>query len=75
MGLANFFLFTCCNVNTAMNFAYLKLTTNIDNRRYDVNLRMANGVRACGEGYAGMEKYCTLVKMPKPITQSNGLFC
>ena len=28
-------------------------------------------MRACAQGYAGMEKYCTLTNMPKPITQNS----
>ena len=43
-----------------------------------INLRMVYGMRDCGQGYAGMEKYCTIVNMSKPITKNcnhNGLFC
>ena len=71
IGIESFFLVTCCNVNTAMNFGTSQTTTNIDNMRYDVNLRMVYGMRACGQGYAGMKKYCTRMNMPKPITQNN----
>ena len=71
MGLTRFFLVACCKCKYSHEFCTSQTTTNIDNRRYDENLRMVYGMRACGQGYAGMEKYCTLMNMPKLITQNN----
>jgi len=37
----------------------------------DVNSRMIYTMRACSQGYAGIEKFTTLMDMPKPMTKND----
>ena len=41
------------------------------NQSFDANSRMVYTMRACGQGHAGVEKFTTLMDMPKPMTKNN----
>jgi len=38
---------------------------------FDVNRRMVYAMRACGQGFAGIETFTTMMDMPKPMIQNN----
>ena len=38
---------------------------------FDVNTRIIYAMRACGQGHASIEKFSTLMDMPRPMTQNN----
>ena len=38
---------------------------------YDVNRRSVLAIRRIGRGYSGLEKFCTVMDLPKPISKSN----
>ena len=40
-------------------------------KSFDVNARIIYAMRACGQGHAGVEKFTTLMDMPKPMTKNN----
>ena len=40
-------------------------------KSFDVNKRFVYAMRSCGQGFAGMERFCTLMNMPKPLTKNN----
>lgn len=40
-------------------------------RGFDVNCRFTYAMRQCGQGYAGIERFTTLMDMPPPFTQNN----
>ena len=38
---------------------------------FDTNKRMVYTMRSCGQGYAGLQTFTTLMNMPKPMTANN----
>ena len=38
---------------------------------YDINRRLVYTMHAFGQGFAGLEKFTTLMNMPKAMTQNN----
>ena len=38
---------------------------------YEVNRRMTYTMRSLGVGYTGLEKFCTFMDMPQPMTRNN----
>ena len=40
-------------------------------RHFDVNRRSVLAARRIGRGYSGLQKFCTLMDLPKPVTKSN----
>ena len=42
-----------------------------NNKSFDVNRRIVYTMRSCGQGYAGLEKFTSLMNMPKSTTQNN----
>ena len=42
-----------------------------DHNSFDVNKRIVYGMRACGQGYAGLQTFTPLMNIPKPMTANN----
>ena len=42
-----------------------------DDKTFDINKRIIYSMRACGQGYASVETFTTLMDMPKPMTKNN----
>ena len=42
-----------------------------DHNRFVVNKRIVYGMRACGQGYAGLQTFTYLMNIPKPMTAIN----
>ena len=40
-------------------------------RGFDINKRFFYAMRSCGQGYAGMETFCTMMDMPPHLTRNN----
>ena len=38
---------------------------------YEVNTRIMYALRTCGLGHAGLEKFCMIMNIPKPMTVVN----
>ena len=38
---------------------------------YEVNTRIVYALRICGLGHAGLEKFCMIMNIPKPMTVAN----
>ena len=38
---------------------------------FEVNKRAVYSMRSCGQGYSGIQKFCALMNMPKPMTANN----
>ena len=43
-------------------------TSSSCGKSYDINRRTVYTMRACGQGYRGIEKFCALMNMPRPMT-------
>ena len=43
----------------------------LQNGALDVNKRIVYSMRSIGQGHAGMETFCMLMNMPKPLTSNN----
>lgn len=41
------------------------------NAGFEINKRFVYAMRSCGQGYAGMERFATLINMPKPMNKNN----
>ena len=51
-----------------------KITTHTSERcgkGFEVNRRMVYAMRACGQGFTGVERFATFLNMPKPMTANN----
>ena len=66
-GLASFLFFQC---NSCNYFIESYTSKSVDNA-FDVNTRAVYSMRACGQGYAGLEKFASLMNLPKPMTSNN----
>lgn len=42
-----------------------------EGKRFDINKRFVYGMRSCGQGYAFLEKFTSLLDMPRPMTKKN----
>lgn len=40
-------------------------------KSYDINRRLVYSMRSIGQGYGGIQKFTSLMDMPKPMTQNN----
>ena len=75
-GIASF-LEMVCNMDWCdyKNNFYTSRTVSSEsvqgNQSFDANSRMVYTIRACGQGHAGVEKFTTLMDMPKPMTKNN----
>ena len=43
-------------------------TSSSCGKSYDINRRTVYTMRACGQGYRGIENFCALMNMPRPMT-------
>ena len=66
-GLASCLLLTCKNCCYSKEF----YTSVSNDSSFDINVRTVHSMRACGQGYAGLEKPAALVNLPKPMTANN----
>ena len=67
-GLASFLVLQC---SSCSYFIELYTSRSVDNA-FDINLRAVFSMRACGQrGYAGLEKFVSLMNLPKPVTCNN----
>jgi hypothetical protein len=65
-GLASNLLIACvCGFD--LNFE----TSKKAKKSYDINNRIIYTMRTLGQGHAGLEKFTTLMDMPKPMTRNN----
>ena len=67
-GLASFLLFQCTNCSFFLEEFTSKTTKN---NAYDINTRTVYTMRSCGQGYAGLERFTSLMNLPKPMTPNN----
>ena len=66
-GLASCVLLTCKNCGYSKEF----YTSVSNDNSFDINVRTVYSMRACGQGYAGLEKLTALMNLPKPMTANN----
>ena len=69
MGLSSFLNIVCENCDHISDFHTSKKCGS--SKSYDVNRRAVYTMRAIGQGFAGLEKFTSLMNMPKPMTQRN----
>lgn len=72
-GLASFLVVKCTACDYAIDF-YTSQTLKDGvkgQNSFDVNTRITYTMRACGQGHSGIEKFTTLMDMPRPMTQNN----
>lgn len=72
-GLASFLVVKCTAYDYAIDF-YTSQTLKDGvkgQNSFDVNTRITYTMRACGQGHSGIEKFTTLMDMPRPMTQNN----
>ena len=65
-GLASSVVLTC-----QCDFQRSFYTSKRAGKGFEVNRRMVYAMRACGNGYSGIEKFTTLMNMPPPMTANN----
>ena len=53
-----------------MNLIYI-FTSRKNSQCFDVNKRIIYTMHACGQGYSGIEKFTSLMNIPKPMTANN----
>ena len=66
-GLASCLLLTCKNCGYSKEF-YASVSND---NSFDINVRTVYSTKACGQGYAGLEKLTALMNLPKPMTTNN----
>lgn len=66
-GLASFLLLQCDFCSYTEEF----YTSRQKDHLFDINARTVYSMRACGQGYAGLEKLTTLMNLPSPMTANN----
>ena len=66
-GLASCLLLTCKNCGYSKDF----YTSVSNDNSFDINIRTVYSMRACGQGYAGLEKLTALMNLPQPMTANN----
>jgi len=67
-GMASLLLIYCTSCEYKSEFY---TSTASKQNSFDVNKRIIYTMRACGQGYAGLEKFIGLINMPKPMTAKN----
>ena len=68
-GLASLLYIKCSTRNC--KYIYEFFTSTKVNKCFEINQRMVYTTRSLGHGYAGIEKFNTLMNMPKPMTVKN----
>ena len=66
-GLASFLFFQC----HSCNYFIESYTSRSVGNSFDINTRAVYSMRACGQGYAGLEKFVSLMNLPKSMTSNN----
>ena len=66
-GLA-YLLYVKCECGYSYDFYTSKSSAH---NSYDINKGMVYTMRACGQGYAGLETFTAFMNMPKPMTANN----
>ena len=66
-GLASCLLLTCKTCRYCKEF----YTSVSRDNYFDINVRTVYSMRACGQGYAGLEKLTALMNLSKPMTGNN----
>ena len=51
--------------------SYFETNAKLQLCRFDINKRTAYTMRVLGHGHSGIEKFTSLLNMPKPMTQNN----
>ena len=68
LGLANCLAVQC----NGCDFEHEFTTSNkTESWAFDVNTRIVYSMRSIGQGHSGIETFCTLMDMPKPLTKNN----
>ena len=67
IGLASCLILTCKNCEYSKEF----YTSVSNDNSFDINVRTAYSMRACGQDYAGLEKLTALMNLPKPMMTVN----
>ena len=62
---------TCLEVVCECGFTITTNTSEKCGKGFEVNCRMVYAMRACGQGFAGVERFATFLNMPKPMTTNN----
>ena len=66
-GLASCSLLTCEKCGYSK-----KVYASVSNdNSFDINVRTVYSTKACGQGYAGLEKLTAIMNLPKPVTANN----
>ena len=66
-GLASCSLLTCKKCGYSK-----KVYASVSNdNSFDINVRTVYSTKACGQGYAGLEKLTAIMNLPKPVTGNN----
>ena len=66
-GLSSLLFITCLNCKYTNEFD----TSVPCGRGFDINKRTVYTMRVLGHGHSGIEKFTSLMNMPKPVTQNN----
>ena len=66
-GLASGLLLTCKNCGCSKEF----YTSISNDNSFHISVRTVYNMKACGQGYAGLEKFTAFIYLPKPITANN----
>ena len=66
-GLASCLLFQC----SRCSYFIEQYTSKSNKQSFEINTRAVYSMRSCGQGYAGLERFTSLMNMPKPITANN----
>ena len=66
-GLASCLLFQCSRCSYFLE----NHTSRSNDNSFDINTRAVYSMRACGQGYAGLENFLSLMNLPKPMTPNN----
>ena len=66
-GVAPSLTVVCSRCDAKNNF----FTSSMANRTYDINNRIVYAMRSCGQGFSGIEKFTSLIDMPKLMTKDN----
>ena len=69
-GLASFLTFQCIRCKHSVE-TYTSNRCTANKNSFDVNTRIAYSMRACGQDYAGLEKFSSLMNFPMPMAANN----
>ena len=62
-------------MNLQRRVIHQKLSKKDEGRKgmkpYDINYRAVYAARTVGQGHAGLEKFCGMLNLPKPMTKNN----